>query len=101
VFRPESAERSPSSWRKLKIERMRRERTRTRRESWKTKMIDPPDLSTWSFTADTRPVRVLLALDSPMVQVSSAEAEMRARSALIGPEKMVWRRRRTMETRTA
>jgi hypothetical protein len=83
------------------MERTRRERTRTRRESWKTKMTDPPDLSTWSFTADTRPVRVLLALDSAAVQVSSAGGEMRARSALIGPEKMIWRRRTTMEARTA
>jgi hypothetical protein len=49
---------------------------RTRCESWKTKIIDPPDLSTWSFTADTRPVRVLLALDSPAVyDASSAVAE--------------------------
>ena len=65
-------------------------------------MIDPPDLSTWSFTADSRPVRVLLALYSPAVLVSSVEVEMRARSAFIGPdEKIIWRMRTRMEARTA
>jgi hypothetical protein len=65
-------------------------------------MIDPPDLSTWSFTADTKPVRVLLALNSPVAYVSSVVTEKRARSALIGPDdKIVWRRRMTMEARTA
>jgi hypothetical protein len=103
VFRPESAECSPSSWRKLNIERARRERTRTKRESWETKMINPPDLSTCSFTAaDNRPVRVLLALNSPVTYVSSVATERRVRSALIGPDKkIVWRRRMTMEARTA
>lgn len=66
-------------------------------------MIDPPDLSTWSFTADSRPVRVLLALYSPAVLVSSAvEVEIRARSAFIGPDKrIIWRMRTRMEARAA
>ncbi len=65
-------------------------------------MTDPPDLSTCSFTADIRPVRVLLTLYSPAVPVSSVEAEIRARRAFIGPdEKIIWRRRTRMEARTA
>ena len=53
-------------------------------------MIDPPDLSTWSFTADSRPVRVLLAVYSPAEFVSSVEVEIRVRSAFIGPyEKII------------
>jgi hypothetical protein len=50
------------------------------------KMIDPPDRSTWSFTADTSPVWLLLVLDSPVVSVSSVVAEKRARNALTGPD---------------
>jgi hypothetical protein len=65
-------------------------------------MTDPPDLSTWSFTADSRPVRVLLALYSPAVLVSSVEVEIRVRSAFIGPnEKMIWRMRMRMEASAA
>jgi hypothetical protein len=65
-------------------------------------MIDPPDFSTWSFTADSRPVRVLLALYSPAVLVSSVEVEIRARSAFIGPDKkIIWRMRTRMEARAA
>ena len=65
-------------------------------------MIDPPDLSTWSFTADSRPVRVLLALYSPAVLVSSVELEIRARSAFIGPDdKIIWRMRTRIEARAA
>ena len=61
-------------------------------------MTDPPDLSTWSFTADSRPVRVLLAPCSPPVLVSSVEDEIRVRSAFIGPnEKIIWMMRTTME----
>ena len=77
---------------------------RAKRKSWKTKMIDPPDLSTWSFTADTRPVWVMLVLGSLAESVSSESvvAEKRARSALNGPdEKIVWRRSMTMEVETA
>jgi hypothetical protein len=65
-------------------------------------MVDPPDLFTWSFTADSRPVRVLLALYSPAVPESSVEVEIRARSAFIGPnEKIIWRMRTRMEARAA
>ena len=65
-------------------------------------MIDPPDFSTWSFTADSRPVRVLLALYSSVVLVPSVEVERRARSAFIGPdEKIIWRMRTRMEARAA
>jgi hypothetical protein len=65
-------------------------------------MIDPPDLFTWSFTADSRPVRVLLALYSPAVLVSSVEVEIRARNAFISPdEKIIWRMRTRMEARAA
>lgn len=65
-------------------------------------MIDPPDFSTWSFTADSRPVRVLLVVYSPAELVSSVEVEIRVRSAFIGPyEKIIWRMRTKMEARAA
>lgn len=65
-------------------------------------MIDPPDLFTWSFTADTRPVRVLLVPYSPAVLASSVELEIGARSAFIGPdERMIWMMRMRMEARMA
>lgn len=64
-------------------------------------MIDPPDLFTCSFTADTRPVRVLLVLYSPAV-LASSELEIGARSASIGPdERIIWIMRTRMEARTA
>lgn len=67
-----------------------------RRETWKRKMIDPPDVSTWSLTADTKPVPEALAVipESP----PAVAGAFLPQSLRTGPdENMTWATRMMME----